>query len=77
MVTTDSIACDRNYFSRTSSAAQGDADDAEERAHILVDALSLKKLAVDYAHPEFGVVNTDVRICITGVLTVPMQDQAE
>ena len=43
MVTTDSIACDRNYFSRTSSAAQGDADDAEERAHILIDALLLKK----------------------------------
>ena len=52
-------------------------DDADEITHILVDALSLKKLAVDYAHPEFGVVNTDVRICITGVLTVPMQDQAE
>ena len=64
MVTPDYIACDRNYFSRASSAAQEDADDAEERAHILVDALSLKKLAVDYDHPDIGVVNTDVRTFI-------------
>jgi len=63
VITTDPAACGRNYFSRPSSVAQADVDDTRERAQILTDAASLKKLAVDYAHPEFGVINTDFTTC--------------
>merc|ERR1740124_1268033 len=63
VITNDPATCGRNYFSRPSSVAQADVDDTRERAKILTDAASLKKLAVDYAHPEFGVINTDFTTC--------------
>merc|ERR1712007_127213 len=34
-------------------------EEAEERAMALADAVALKKLAVDYMHPELGVVTSD------------------
>merc|ERR1711957_886561 len=63
VITTDSTTCGRNYFSRPSSVAQENVDDAGERAQILADAVALKKLAVDYAHPELGVITTDPSTC--------------
>merc|ERR1712157_702237 len=48
----------RNYFSRASAVEQETCEDAEERAQILADAAALKKLAVDYAHPELKVSAT-------------------
>jgi len=63
VITTDSTTCGRNYFSRPSSVAQENVDDAGERAQILADAVALKKLAVDYAHLEFGVITTDPATC--------------
>merc|ERR1712115_29032 len=56
-ISTDTTASARNYFSRPSAPTNED-DDAEEKAQILADATALKKLAVDYAHPEVG-ISTD------------------
>merc|ERR1711862_986533 len=52
-------ACGRNYFSRPSAPLQESFEDAEERARILEEAKQLKKLAVDYLHPELPVQTTD------------------
>ena len=56
VVTTDETACARNYFDRASAP---EVEVQEERALILEDAAALKKLAMDFAHPELGVVTTD------------------
>jgi len=56
--TTDSNMFARNYFSRPSAPTNED-DKSEERAQILAEAAALKKLAVDYAHPEVAVSTTD------------------
>ena len=60
VVTTSETACARNYFNRASAP---DASMEEERARILEDVAALKKLAVDYAHPEIPVVTTDENAC--------------
>jgi hypothetical protein len=50
---TSSIAVTRNYFTRPSVEDQIEAmEQDEERAAIIADAMQLKKLAVDYLHPE-------------------------
>eukprot|EP00568_Trieres_chinensis_P018109 CAMPEP_0183329386 /NCGR_PEP_ID=MMETSP0160_2-20130417/84767_1 /TAXON_ID=2839 ORGANISM="Odontella Sinensis, Strain Grunow 1884" /NCGR_SAMPLE_ID=MMETSP0160_2 /ASSEMBLY_ACC=CAM_ASM_000250 /LENGTH=528 /DNA_ID=CAMNT_0025497577 /DNA_START=57 /DNA_END=1643 /DNA_ORIENTATION=+ len=54
-VEVDPASFGRNYFSRPSAVEQEDEDDAEEREAILAEAAALKKLAVDYAHPERAV----------------------
>ena len=59
VVTTDPAACGRNYFSRASAPEQESVEDADEYARILADAEQLKKLAVDYMHPEVSVVTSD------------------
>jgi len=55
----DSTLFGRNYFNRYSAPETEDMDDAEEAARVLTDALMLKKLAVDYMHPELSVVTCD------------------
>ncbi|KAL3908970.1 MAG: hypothetical protein SGILL_008276, partial [Bacillariaceae sp.] len=51
-----SIAVTRNYFTRPSAEEHIETmEDEEERARILADATSFKKLAIDYLHPEKGV----------------------
>merc|ERR1712032_941869 len=55
----ESVECTsfgRNYFNRTSE--DEDVDD-EERAMILKEAASLRKLASDYLHPEEGIKSVD------------------
>ena len=59
VVTSDGTATARCYFDRASAPEQESYDEAEERAMVLADALALKKLAVDYMHPELGVVTSD------------------
>jgi len=44
-----SIGVTRNYFTRPSAAIE---ETDEEKVRILADTLELKKLAVDYLHPE-------------------------
>merc|ERR1711935_1332499 len=61
----------RNYFSRPSAVEQEDEGDMKEIAQVLADAASLKRLAVDYTHPEHGVSTTDAttfgRLLLQGV----------
>jgi xylose isomerase len=57
--TTDGAAFGRNYFTRPSAPESEDDEMAEERARVLVEAKALKKLAVDYMHPEIGVGKSD------------------
>jgi hypothetical protein len=63
VVTTDSTACGRNYFSRASAPEQESAEYMEERALVLEEAKMLQKLAVDFLHPELPVVTTDTTAC--------------
>jgi adenosyl cobinamide kinase/adenosyl cobinamide phosphate guanylyltransferase len=55
----DSTVFGRNYFSRYSAPETEEDEFADERAEILADALALKKAALDYLHPEVGVVASD------------------
>jgi hypothetical protein len=61
--TTDPFACGRNYFTRPSAPPQEDMEDEEERSHILELMQQMKKLAVDYLHPERPVQTTDPLAC--------------
>jgi len=63
VVTSDSTACARCYFDRPSAPEQETVEYAEERHMALADAAALKKLAVDYMHPEVGVVTSDSTAC--------------
>merc|ERR1712194_489829 len=58
VVTSDPSVYGRNYFNRV-SAPEVEDEDIEERAFILAEAIALKKAAVDYAHPEVGVMPSD------------------
>jgi hypothetical protein len=50
---TSCIAVTRNYYSRPSAEEQDESmEQDEERAAILADAMQLKKLAINYLHPE-------------------------
>ncbi len=63
VVASDPSAFGRQYFGRASAPEEGTMEDSEERARILDEAMALKKLAVDYAHPEYPVVTTDATAC--------------
>ena len=63
VVTSDPTACARCYFDRFSAVEQESVEEAEERHMALVDAAALKQLAVDYMHPELGVVTSDPTAC--------------
>jgi len=54
-----STATGRCYFKRPSAPKQKSAEEAEYHHLVLTDADALKRLAVDYLHPEIGVDNTD------------------
>jgi hypothetical protein len=62
VVTTDASVFGRNYFGRDSAPEQMSAEEAEAYDLFLVDAMHLKKFAVDYLHPELPVV-TDETAC--------------
>jgi len=62
-VVVDALATCRNQFDRPSAPETESCDEAEERAQILADAAALKKLAVDYLHPELPVVTSDPTAC--------------
>ena len=59
VTSTDGACFGRNYFNRYSASETEDAEVVNERACILAEAAALKKLAVDYMHPEVGVTSTD------------------
>lgn len=51
----DGTGCARCYFDRPSAPDRMSPEEAEEQALVLNELLALKKLAVDYMHPEAGV----------------------
>ena len=59
VTTTDSTARGRNYFDRASAPDVEGIEEANERASILAEAAALKKQAIDYRHPEVGVMESD------------------
>jgi hypothetical protein len=59
VTSTDGACFGRNYFNRPSAPETEDVKVADERARVLADAAALKKLAIDYMHPEVGVISTD------------------
>jgi hypothetical protein len=63
VVTSDPTACGRNYFERLSAPECLSQEEAVERSRILEDMKHMKKLAVDYMHPEIPVVTTDPAAC--------------
>lgn len=58
-----SIGCARNYFSRPSAHEYEDLHEITERELCLAEARALKKIAVDFLHPEFPVITTDGNAC--------------
>ncbi|KAL7425485.1 hypothetical protein ACHAXH_000031, partial [Discostella pseudostelligera] len=62
VTSTDATIFGRNYFSRPSALETEEDEFADERAEILAEAAALKKLAVEYLHPEVGVTSTDATV---------------
>ena len=60
---TDPTVFARNYFTRPSAVEQTTVDQEEECDKVLHDLQLLKKLAVDYRHPEIPVVASDPTAC--------------
>ena len=56
---TDGEMFGRNYFNRYSAPETEEHQFANERAEILTEAAALKKSAITFMHPEFGVTSTD------------------
>ena len=55
-------------------------EEAEYRRQVLADAAALKKLAVDYAHPELGVVTSDSTAtarCYFDRASAPQREEAK
>ena len=80
VVTTDPSATARCYFDRASAPEQESVEEAEERRMVLADAAALKKLAIDYMHPELGVVTTDPSAtarCYFDRASAPEQESVE
>ena len=75
-VVSDGFACGRNYFSRPSAESYDSDEDQEERAMILEEAVAMKKLAVDYLHPELP-VSVDATACGRNYFTRPSAPQQE
>lgn len=67
----------RNYFNRASAPETEDHELAEQRAQVLADAASLKKLAVDYMHPEIGVRTTDAFVSGRNYFNRPTAPETE
>jgi len=63
------IAVTRNYFTRPSAFVQ-DTEDDEQRDKVLADALELKKLAIDYLHPEKPVASSSIN-CVRNYFDRP------
>jgi len=58
-VASSSINCASNYFKRA-QVTEKDDDDLEERERVLEEVAELKKIAIDYFHPEKPVVPSSV-----------------
>ena len=63
VIATDATVFGRNYFNRPSAVEQTMVEEDTEAAKIKQDLLLLKRLAVDYKHPEIPVVTSDPTAC--------------
>lgn len=70
-VSIDPILCCRNYFGRASAEEQESTEQADERVRVLAEAKTLKKLAVDFAHPEHPLETTDPTACARSYFSRP------
>eukprot|EP00980_Cylindrotheca_fusiformis_P024594 scaffold12118_cov138-Cylindrotheca_fusiformis.AAC.11 len=77
VVTSDPYACGRNYFARASAEETEEVEMNEEQELILQDMKQLKKLAVDYLHPELPVVTTDPYACGRNYFARPSAEETE
>eukprot|EP01083_Nonionella_stella_P180607 644467_1 len=80
VVTSDATASARCYFDRASAPEQESVEEAEYRIMALADVAALKKLAVDYLHPELGVVTSDATAsarCYFDRASAPEQESVE
>eukprot|EP01083_Nonionella_stella_P304160 1055703_1 len=80
VVNTDATATARCYFDRASAPEQESLEEVEYRQQVLADAAALKKLAIDYAHPELGVVTSDPAAtarCYFDRASAPVQESLE
>jgi len=59
-ISVDPASFGRNYFNRPSAEQANEENQEEERTGILSDAKELKKLAVDYLHPEKPVDSSSI-----------------
>eukprot|EP00537_Pseudo-nitzschia_pungens_P007021 CAMPEP_0172356012 /NCGR_PEP_ID=MMETSP1060-20121228/350_1 /TAXON_ID=37318 /ORGANISM="Pseudo-nitzschia pungens, Strain cf. cingulata" /LENGTH=1099 /DNA_ID=CAMNT_0013075891 /DNA_START=70 /DNA_END=3369 /DNA_ORIENTATION=- len=59
-VTVVPTAYGRNYFSRPSAEESSETPEEEERGRILANAMELKKLGIDYLHPEKPVASSSI-----------------
>merc|ERR1712157_374367 len=59
-VSVDPASFGRNYFNRPSAGQANEENQEEERTGILSDAKELKKLAVDYLHPEKAIDSSSI-----------------
>ena len=76
-VQSDATACARCYFDRPSAPQHESMEEADEAARILKDAKALKKLAVDYQHPERPVETSDATACARCYFDRPSAPQPE
>ena len=79
-VEVESTSCARCYFDRHSAPEQESNEEAEERRAVLEDAAALKRLAVDYMHPEMHVESSDMTSCARCYFdrpSVPQQESVE
>lgn len=75
-VRTNPAAFGRCYFQRASAPQQVSQDEYEEAYKIVSDAMALKKLAVDYKHPELPVEFCEGARCYFERASAPAQDLA-
>jgi len=57
VVALDATLFGRNYFMRPSAPGMLEPEEEQEARRILADAKTMKKLAVDYRHPELSIVH--------------------
>merc|ERR1719157_511153 len=80
VVTSDATASARCYFDRVSAPEQESVEEAEYRSMVLADTAALKQAAVDYLHPELGVVTSDATAsarCYFDRVSAPEQESVE
>merc|ERR1711957_875177 len=67
----DAVASARCYFDRYSAPVKESHETSDYKVFLLDDVYALKKLAVDYAHPEIAVSTTDASVSARNYFSRP------